>query len=250
MRISEAAKMTGLSVSNIRFYEKKGLLAPVRAEESKYRDYSMEDIEQLKRIILYRKMNVPVETIYLLKSGEASLEKVLRRQEEELVLQREALQGSIDLCRKILEEENLQEINVDYYLNYVHTEEESGKRFAQAEEILEDWADFSGISEGMYPLMGHLHTGRIVQNTWVPRGISAACFLVCIVLPASMIWSQFHREVQPRMEVIVFWATWAVGLMYAFFRFRKLSRGKVREKAVKNGKNGVNKEKEGLETED
>ena len=57
MRISEAAKITGLSVSNIRFYEKKGLLAPVREEESKYRDYAKEDIAQLKRIILYRKMN-------------------------------------------------------------------------------------------------------------------------------------------------------------------------------------------------
>ena len=77
MRISEAAKETGLSVSNIRFYEKKGLLSPEREEESKYRDYTKEDIRRLKQIILYRKMNLPVEMIYLILNGEASARNVL-----------------------------------------------------------------------------------------------------------------------------------------------------------------------------
>lgn len=242
MRISEAAKMTGLSVSNIRFYEKKGLLAPAREQESKYRDYSMEDIEQLKRIILYRKMSVPVETIYLLKSGEVSLEHVLKRQEEELVAKRDALQGSIELCRKILEEQDLQEINVDYYLNYVYTEEDNGKKFAEIEEILEDWADFMRISEGMYPLMGNFFTGRVVQNVWVSRGISAAFFLACVVFPLFAIWSQFHQEGEPRAAAVVFWSVWALGLMYAFFRFRKLNRRKGTEAGGINGPEGEEKE--------
>ena len=34
MRISEVAKLTGLADSNIRFYEKKGLLAPQRETDS------------------------------------------------------------------------------------------------------------------------------------------------------------------------------------------------------------------------
>ena len=38
MRIGEVAKRTGLNVSNVRFYERKGLLAPVREEESNYRE--------------------------------------------------------------------------------------------------------------------------------------------------------------------------------------------------------------------
>ena len=35
MKIGEAAKETGLSISNIRFYEKKGLLEPEREAESR-----------------------------------------------------------------------------------------------------------------------------------------------------------------------------------------------------------------------
>lgn len=97
MRISEVAALTGLAVSNIRFYEKKGLLAVQREKESKYRDYSEEDIERLKIILLYRKMNFSIDTIYLLLQGKADLSEALIRQEEELAGQMDMLQGSIEL---------------------------------------------------------------------------------------------------------------------------------------------------------
>ena len=48
MKIGEVANETGLSISNIRFYEKKGLLSPSRKEESGYRDYTKDDIKRLK----------------------------------------------------------------------------------------------------------------------------------------------------------------------------------------------------------
>lgn len=228
MRISEVAKLTGLSVSNIRFYEKKGLLAPVREEESKYRDYSAQDVRQLKEIILYRKMNLPIETIYLLMRGEASLESVLRHQEEELTAQREMLQGAIELCRKMQREPDLEHIDVDAYLNYVYTEEEAGRKFAQVEELLEDWADFMHLSQRMYPLMGNFSAGRLVQNVWVSRGISAALLLACIGLPLGAIWGLCHEDggAFPTLTAVFFWITWFACLLYAFLRYRRLVRGK------------------------
>ncbi len=42
MRIGEIAKRTGLKISNIRFYERKGLLTPKREQDSQYRDYTEE----------------------------------------------------------------------------------------------------------------------------------------------------------------------------------------------------------------
>ena len=44
MRIGEIAKRTGLNISNIRFYERKGLLTPKREQDSQYRDYTEEDV--------------------------------------------------------------------------------------------------------------------------------------------------------------------------------------------------------------
>ena len=47
MRIGEVAELTGLNISNIRFYERKGLIDPGRQKESQYRDYTKEDVERL-----------------------------------------------------------------------------------------------------------------------------------------------------------------------------------------------------------
>lgn len=240
MRISEVAKMTGLSVSNIRFYERKGLLAPVREEESKYRDYTPQDVEVLKRIILYRKMNLTIDTIYLLMNGAASLEEVLKRQEKELIAQREMLQGSIELCRRMQREPDPEHIDVDDYLNYVHTEEKAGQRFAEVEELLEDWADFLRLPQGLYPFMGNFHAGRLIQNVWVSRGISALVLLVCIGLPITAIWGASHREggAAAPMTAVFFWLTWLVCLAYAFLRFRKQVRGKHGGDKRENGEAG------------
>ena len=63
MKIGEAAKCTGLSMSNIRFYEKKKLLTPKREDGNQYRDYTEEDIERLKKIMILRKLDIPIDTI-------------------------------------------------------------------------------------------------------------------------------------------------------------------------------------------
>lgn len=52
MRIGEIAKRTGLNISNIRFYERKGLLTPKREQDSQYRDYTEEDVLQVKNDIV------------------------------------------------------------------------------------------------------------------------------------------------------------------------------------------------------
>lgn len=220
MRIHEVAEMTGLSDSNIRFYEKKGLLAPARDTESRYRDYSMKDVEQLKRIILYRKMNVPIETIYLLENQEISLENVLKRQEEALTAQQEMLQGSLDLCRKLLEEENFEELDVDYYLNYVKEEEQKGKHFAELEELLEDFTAFSGLNAILWdPRLGAL--GRWLRDVREVRALALLVLIVCIATPVAEIVQIVTRNDNAKIGFLAFWVLWLLSFLYAFFRFRK-----------------------------
>ena len=77
MKIGQAAQLTGLTISNIRFYERKGLLEPERNDQSKYRNYSEQDIRRLKQIILYRKMNMPIEKIALMLDDPAVSEELV-----------------------------------------------------------------------------------------------------------------------------------------------------------------------------
>lgn len=154
MRIGEVADITGLSISNIRFYEKKGLIAPDRQVESKYRTYTEEDLYKLKKIILYRKMDLSIETIQDIIDNvdESKLENAINNQINALKEQKDTIQSSIELCEMLLDEDNVSEIDVDYYLDYVKEEEKTGTKYPKLEELLDDVTNMTFMFATEMPL--------------------------------------------------------------------------------------------------
>lgn len=63
MRINEVEKRAGLKKDNIRYYEKEGLLHPKRSLYNDYREYSEDDLKQLKRIKLMRSLGISIKKI-------------------------------------------------------------------------------------------------------------------------------------------------------------------------------------------
>ena len=59
MTIKEVEEQTGLSRSNVRFYEKEKLITPARNESNGYSDYSASDIENIKKIAYLRRESTP-----------------------------------------------------------------------------------------------------------------------------------------------------------------------------------------------
>lgn len=150
MKIGEAAKETGLSISNIRFYEKKGLLEPARDQESKYRNYTEEDLLRLKKIIIFRKMDLSVEQIDTMLRGKTDAKEVLKKQEQELLNKIQELEGALELCRVLEKEESPLDIDPGQYLDYIAQEEKKGKKFSKAEEFLDGMLESAeALSGGM-----------------------------------------------------------------------------------------------------
>ncbi len=54
--ISELAKLLQVSVHQIRYFEKKGVLTPAYTGENQYRMYGMDEVYRLAHILLLRKM--------------------------------------------------------------------------------------------------------------------------------------------------------------------------------------------------
>ena len=80
MTIQEVERQSGMTRANIRFYEEKGLLTPQR-QPNGYRDYSAVDVETLRRVRLLRSLDISIDTIRALQSGERTLEAVLAERE-------------------------------------------------------------------------------------------------------------------------------------------------------------------------
>ncbi|MGL4913216.1 MAG: MerR family transcriptional regulator, partial [Romboutsia sp.] len=69
--IRQIAKMFNITTNKIRFYEKKGLIEPIRQKDNKYREFNEEDIIKLQSILLYRSIGLSIDAIKnILKNNE------------------------------------------------------------------------------------------------------------------------------------------------------------------------------------
>ena len=71
-RIGDAARRSGVSAVNIRYYEKQGLLAPGARGDNSYRFYSETDVHRLRFIRLCRAMDMSLAEVRALLAIDAA----------------------------------------------------------------------------------------------------------------------------------------------------------------------------------
>ena len=122
MTIKDVEKQTGLSRSNIRFYEKEKLIDPSRNESNGYRDYSENDVENIKKIAYLRTLGISIEDIRSIISEKATLQEMLERQNEVLKSQIADLNKAKLMCEKMLDEESIsyEKLQVEQYVTDLH----------------------------------------------------------------------------------------------------------------------------------
>lgn len=118
MTIKEVEEQTGLSRSNVRFYEKEKLITPARNESNGYRDYSGSDIENIKKIAYLRTLGISIEDIRNVIEEKAPLREVLQKQNDMLNGQIADLNRAKILCEKMLDAENMEydDLKVEQYV--------------------------------------------------------------------------------------------------------------------------------------
>ena len=81
LSIAEAAEASGLSVHTLRYYERTGLLEPVRRNGSGHRRYRAADLERITFLTRLRATGMPIREVRryaeLMKAGEATNEERL-----------------------------------------------------------------------------------------------------------------------------------------------------------------------------
>lgn len=101
MTIKEMEQLTGMKKANIRYYEDKGLLKPVRDESNNYRIYTREDIELLRKIKFLRTLGISIQNIRLLEEGKASLPCLMEQRKQEIRSQTEQLAALKKICARV-----------------------------------------------------------------------------------------------------------------------------------------------------
>ena len=130
MKINEVEALVGITKKNIRFYEEKGLLCPVRNSENGYRDYGQAEVEELRRIKLLRKLGLPIEEIRRMQEGKQTVGDGMRRHLVTLERDRQNIDEAVRLCRLLQEREiPLGELDAEDVLAEMERLEQSGASF-------------------------------------------------------------------------------------------------------------------------
>ncbi len=230
MTIKEVEQELQIPRATIRFYEKEGLLNPKR-EENGYRDYSEEDIERLKKIIILRKLGITVTDITDVLDGASGLSDVLTANMEALEKQMEELRGAMRVCRNMLDSHvELADFDTERYWNTIEEEEKQGHRFMDiAKDIVETekkiftswfaWTDTNGEIYDSVPvlirdvLIASTFSGCIcclMRGSWSVKnflggivGIAIIILVECVLsIPLYFLGKKYYWIAKNRRKVL------------------------------------------------
>ncbi len=98
MHIKEFAKLTGVSVRTLHYYDEIGLLKPAFVvEQNGYRFYDENSLSRMQEILFYRELDFELKSISeILSSPDYHKQKALAEQRKLLILKKERLERIID----------------------------------------------------------------------------------------------------------------------------------------------------------
>lgn len=107
MKISEVAKLSGITVRTLHYYDEIGLLKPSDTTEAGYRVYSNKDLETLQQILFFRELDFPLNEIKeIMKNPNYNKIEALNKHKELLIEKRKRIDGLIDLINKTIKGDN------------------------------------------------------------------------------------------------------------------------------------------------
>ena len=174
MKIYQVEELVGITKKNIRFYEDQKLLCPKRNPQNDYREYSLEDVRQLEKIKLLRKLSVPIEEIRLIEAGKLSLTQSMSWQIERIEKEEQNAELMKELCARLRDETaDLKTLNASFYLSEMDKMESQGTKFKdiQKEDI----------------------------NRKKKSGAVAAAGVFCLILIISFIATLFVYRTEPKI---------------------------------------------------
>ena len=191
MTIKEVEQQVDMKKANIRYYEEEGLLTPQRNKTNNYRDYSMADVEDLKKIKFLRLLDVPVKDIKKIREGRATVAEVMRERKALLLKELKELAEVEQLCDELIRRgdtfEQLDVTLIDLQSGFFKMR---GAKIMRLDKIyrLESYRKvFVRIGQTVfllyYPVMLTL---KLVMHINIPFWISAPLLIIALGAVAAM----------------------------------------------------------------
>jgi DNA-binding transcriptional MerR regulator len=166
--VGKVAALAGITVRALHHYDEIGLLRPSGRTSSGYRSYDDEDLDRLQRILFYRELGFPLETIATLVDDPGiDAGAHLERQRELLVARMGELGRMVAAVERVMEARAM---------GNALTPEEKFEVFGgfsepdgYAEEAARRWGDTPEWTGAAAPSKEDLAAGEAARQDWVGR---------------------------------------------------------------------------------
>ena len=183
MKIKDVEERTGLSRSNVRFYEKEKLIEPSRNESNGYRDYSENDVENIKKIAYLRTLGISIEDIRSIISGKVTLQETLERQNEILNSQITDLNKAKRMCEKMLGEESIsyEKLQVEQYVTELQDYWKDNQTVFKLDSVSFLYI-IGALSYSKLPVEIPVQWSKGVATSLVNKNWIFICPVICIII--------------------------------------------------------------------
>lgn len=142
MKINEVAKLTGVTIRTLHYYDEIGLLKPSQITEAGYRLYDENALSMLQQILFFKELDFPLDEIKeIMDNPEFDITEALQYHKELLIKKRERINKLIKLVEKTLKGES----NMSFK-EFDMTEIENAKS-KYAKEVKERWGETEAYLE-------------------------------------------------------------------------------------------------------
>lgn len=142
MKVSEVAKLTGVTVRTLHYYDQIGLLKPSQVTEAGYRLYSEADLEILQQILFFRELDFPLSDIQeILSNPTFDREAALQNHRALLLQKRSRIDNLISLVDQTLKGET------DMSFKQFDASEFENSKQKYAEEAKQRWGSTNAYAE-------------------------------------------------------------------------------------------------------
>ena len=142
MKIGEVARLAGVTVRTLHYYDEIGLLRLSGTTEASYRLYNDDDLAVLQQILFFRELDFPLEDIRrILQDPQYDRTDALRRQRTLLLQKRARLDGLISLVDNTLKGES------DMSFTQFDTTEIENTKKQYAAEVKARWGQTDACKE-------------------------------------------------------------------------------------------------------
>ena len=106
MQINEVAKLTGVTVRTLHYYDEIGLLKPNTNTDNGYRIYNEKNLETLQEILFFRELDFSLSDIKeFILNPNYNKKSALKHHKEILIQKRDRLENLINLCDRTMKGE-------------------------------------------------------------------------------------------------------------------------------------------------